>query len=179
MIETALWKRLDVTGHDAARIETVGGGYVLEGTTVFRHEDGPACVSYSLDVAPDWSTRRGLVRGFAGERAFAHEIVRDAGGWTLDGAAQPGLAHLVDLDLGFTPATNLQQLRRVPLAIGEAADIRVAWFDVGAERLVELPQSYRRLDESRYDYRGFSYAATLEMAPSGFVKLYPELWEME
>lgn len=179
MIETALWKRLDVTGHDAARIETAPGGHLLQGTAVFRHEDGPACVSYSLDIAPDWSTRRGLVQGFAGERAFALEIVRDADGWTLDGVAQPGLAHLMDLDLGFTPATNLQQLRRMPLAIGEAADIKVAWFDVGAERLVELPQYYRRLDESRYAYRGFSYAATLEMAPSGFVKLYPELWEME
>lgn len=179
MIETALWKRLDMTGHDAARIEAVPGGHHLQGTAVFRHEDGPACVSYSLDIAPDWSTRRGLVRGFAGERAFEHEIVREAGGWTLDGVAQPELAHLMDLDLGFTPATNLQQLRRVPLAIGEAADIKVAWFDVGAEQLVELPQSYRRLDESRYDHRSFSYAATLEMAASGFVKLYPELWEME
>ena len=179
MIETAFWKRLDVSGHDAARIGTVSGGHVLEGTAVFRHEDGPASVSYRLDIAPDWSTRRGLVRGFAGERVFEHEIVRGAGGWTLDGAAQPGLAHLMDLDLGFTPATNLQQLRRVPLAVGEEAEIRVAWFDVGAARLVELPQSYRRLDESRYAYRGFSYAATLEMAPSGFVRLYPQLWEME
>lgn len=179
MIETALWKRLDVAGHDAARIETVPGGHLLQGTAVFRHEDGPACVSYQLDIAPDWSTRRGRVRGFAGQKSFDHEIVRDANGWTLDGVAQPELAQLVDLDLGFTPATNLQQLRRVRIGVGEAADIKVVWFDVGAERLVELPQSYRRLDESRYAYRGFSYAATLEMAASGFVRLYPELWEME
>lgn len=179
MVETALWRRLDVAGHDAARIETVPGGYLLEGTAVFRHEDGPASVSYRLDLAPDWSTRRGLLRGFVGAKTLEHEILRGADGWTLDGVAQPGLGHLLDLDLGFTPATNLQQLRRVPLEIGEEAGIRVAWFDIGAERLVELPQHYRRLDATRYAYRGFSYQATLELAPSGFVRLYPHLWEMD
>ncbi|MBX3575349.1 MAG: putative glycolipid-binding domain-containing protein [Mesorhizobium sp.] len=179
MIETAFWKRLDVAGHDAARIETLADGHRLEGRAVFWHEHGPASVSYRLDLAPDWSTRRGLVRGFAGELGFEHDIVREGDGWTLDGVAQPGLGHLLDLDLGFTPATNLQQLRRVRLEIGQEADIRVAWFDVGAERLVELPQYYRRLDEYRYAYRGFSYQATLELAPNGFVRLYPDLWEMD
>lgn len=178
MIETAFWRRLDLAGHDAARIETVPGGHLLEGTAVFRHESGPAAISYRLDLAPDWSTRRGLLRGFVGAKALEHEILRGPDGWTLDGVAQPGLGHLLDLDLGFTPATNLQQLRRVPLEIGEEADIKVAWFDAGAERLVELPQYYRRLDASRYAYRGFSYQATLELAPNGFVQLYPELWAM-
>jgi hypothetical protein len=179
MIETALWRRLDMPGHDAARIESVPGGHLLEGTAVFRHDDGPATISYRVDLAPDWSTRRGLLRGFVGTKAVGNEILRGPGGWTLDGVAQPDLGQLLDLDLGFTPATNLQQLRRVPLAIGQQADIRVAWFDIGAERLVDLPQHYRRLDEHRYAYRGFSYQATLEMAPSGFVRLYPDLWAME
>jgi len=178
MIETALWRRLDVTGHDAARIETTSDGHRLQGTAVFHHESGPASISYRLDLAPDWSTLRGLLRGFVGTEMLEHEILRGPDGWTLDGAAQPGPGHLLDLDLGFTPATNLQQLRRVPLEIGEEADIKVAWFDVGAERLVELPQHYRRLDANRYAYRGFSYQATLELAPSGFVRLYPDLWEM-
>ncbi len=178
MIETAFWRRLDVTGHDAARIETTSDGHRLQGTAVFRHEDEPAAISYRLDLAPDWSARQGLLRGFVGTEMLEHEILRGPDGWTLDGVAQPGLGHLLDLDLGFTPATNLQQLRRVPLEIGEEADIKVAWFDVGAERLVELPQHYRRLDANRYAYRGFSYQATLELAPSGFVRLYPDLWEM-
>ena len=179
MIETALWRRLDTPGHDAARIATAADGRRLEGTAVFRHEDGPAAISYRLDLAPDWSTRRGLLRGFAGAKAVEHEILRGPDGWTLDGVAQPALGHLLDLDLGFTPATNLQQLRRVPLEIGQEADIRVVWFDVAAERLVELPQYYRRLDEYRYSYRGFSYQGVLQMAPSGFVRLYPDLWEMD
>jgi hypothetical protein len=94
---------------------------------------------------------------------------------------QPGVAGLADLDLGFTPATNLQQLRRVGLAVGEDAALEVAWLDAGATELVALPQRYRRLDRLRYDYAAPSvdYAAVLTLAASGFVADYPGLWRME
>ena len=35
------------------------------------------------------------------------------GDWKLNDVPVPELAHCVDLDLGFTPATNLMQLRRL------------------------------------------------------------------
>ena len=47
-----------------------------------------------------------------------------AGVWTLDGAAVSGLEACVDLDLGFTPATNLLQIRRLALALGSIATRR-------------------------------------------------------
>jgi hypothetical protein len=88
---------------------------------------------------------------------------------------------LVDLDFGFTPATNMPQLRRFNLADGETADVNIAWYDFGVERLVVLPQIYRRIDARSYAYDSptGNYRATLEVAPSGFVQLYPELWVME
>jgi len=65
--------------------------------------------------------------------------------------------------------------------IGKAVDLPVAWLAVGADRLVELPQVYRRLDEHSYAYlaRSVSYEATLILASNGFVRRYPGLWEME
>lgn len=99
----------------------------------------------------------------------------------LNGVAVDGLDHLVDLDLGFTPATNLPQLRRVPLAAGEAAEVPVAWLDMPAGRLGLLPQRYERRSESVYWYEAptVGYAALLEVDPSGFIRRYPGLWEAE
>jgi hypothetical protein len=46
------------------------------------------------------------------------------------------------MDLGFTPATNLLQLRRPALEPGQAAAAPAAWLDVSAGTLEELTQRY-------------------------------------
>jgi hypothetical protein len=177
----ALWRRLDTPGHDAALLTQTDVGWSLTGAAVFRHTDGPACVDYRVELDAAWRTLRGTASGFVGARRFAHAMSRDADGWRLDGALNEGLAHLVDLDFGFTPATNLQQVRRMGLAIGEARDCPVAWFDLAAGALVELRQRYERRDAERYWYVApdVPYAGMLELAENGFAKSYPGLWAME
>ena len=177
----ALWRRLDVPGHDACRLRPAAGGWVLDGTAVFRHAGAPAALAYRVECDAAWQTRRGRVRGWLGDRAVDQAVERAPdGAWTLDGVAAPGLDGLVDLDLGFTPATNLIQLRRVALAVGEAAEVPVAWLDAGADALLALAQRYERRTEATYWYEspGVPYAALLELAPSGFARRYPGLWEL-
>jgi hypothetical protein len=103
------------------------------------------------------------------------------GTWTLNGDAVPGLEGCVDLDLGFTPATNLFQLRRVALGVGDAADVPVAWLDPAAGTLDELGQRYERLTEVEYWYEAprFAYAEPLQVGRAGFVEDYPRLWRRE
>lgn len=176
----AFWKRIDVPGHDAALLVENGMGHSLMGMTVFQHEGRPACLNYSVELEPDWTTRSGRVTGFVASETVDVIIERRADGWYLNGEPQ-GLAHLVDLDYGFTPATNLQQIQRLQLPIGKRVEVPVAWFDVGSMKLIELPQVYEKRDDLTYPYEGpmFGYKAVLELAPSGFARVYPELWEME
>lgn len=182
MSVVALWRRLDTPGHDAALLARTGLGWSLRGTAVFRHEAGPACISYALDLDPSWRTTRGEVRGFLAGRSVGHAITRGPEGWRLDGTPVAGLdGRLLDLDYGFTPATNLPQLRRLGLAPGQAAELPVVWFDLGPARLVELPQRYERRDGTTYRYTAptVPYEGLLVLSRSGFVRSYPMLWEME
>lgn len=181
MGETAFWRRLDTPGHDAATLERIGTGWLLSGTAVFRHDAGPASVNYAVNLTSDWITRRGTVRGFLAGTPFDHVIERHTDGWTINGARIDGLTDVVDLDCGFTPATNLSLLRRVAPTVGQAFDATVAWFDLDDPTLTELPQHYERRDPLSYWYRSPAgpYEATLAFAPSGFVRVYPGLWEME
>jgi uncharacterized protein len=108
------------------------------------------------------------------------DIVRaEDGGWTLNGAPVPGLEALVDLDLGFTPATNVLPLRRLALPVGGAADAPAAWLDVAAGTLSILQQRYERRSATTYAYATPRYAELLEIAPTGFIRRYPDGWEME
>jgi len=175
-----LWRRLDVPGHDACRLVESAAGRRLEGTAVFAAEGLPARLDYEVECDLAWRSRRASVRGWMGGRALAIAIERGAdGAWTLDGRTVPGLQECVDLDLGFTPATNLLALRRLDLAVGSAARADAAWLDVDAGTLVRLPQDYARRSAQRYAYASpdHGYAAELEVAPSGFVRRYPGLWE--
>ena len=175
----AFWRRLDRPGHDSAMIEPSGGGWMLTGFAAF-HENGVTGLYYRLELGPDFATRSARIEGFRAGREVAHDFRREDG-WYLDGSLVGGLDDLVHLDFGFTPATNLQQLRRAELAVGEEAEIQAAWFDIGETSLVRLPQIYRRLSDDRYHYSSptTSYSAVLELAPNGFVRVYPGLWEME
>jgi hypothetical protein len=91
------------------------------------------------------------------------------------------VGHCLDLDFGFTPSTNLLQLRRLALAVGQGVDAPAAWLDVSTGALTVLLQRYERRSDTTYWYEapGFSYAALLEVDPVGFVRRYPGLWEAE
>ena len=122
----------------------------------------------------DWSaafsaTRRSSTRSGATSKAGR-----------LNGAAVEGLDHLVDLDFGFTPATNVLQLSRIALEPGQRAEVPVAWFDLDSASLIELPQIYERRSEASYWYEAptVPYRALLEIAPNGFVRSYPGLWRL-
>jgi len=180
-IEFALWRRLDTPGHDAAFLREHESGFSLHGTAVFRDPNGPACIGYVVALDSDWRTLNAKVNGYVGSRHVDHTIERTAAGWFLDGSAVDGLKDFVDIDFGFTPATNMQLLRRTAPARGDTLEVSVVWFDVDQTTLIELPQRYERRDERAYWYESPSaaYAALLEIAPNGFAKNYPGLWEME
>ncbi|HET9396102.1 MAG TPA: putative glycolipid-binding domain-containing protein [Nitrospiraceae bacterium] len=175
----AFWRRIDRPGHDSAMIERSGDGYILTGFAAFS-ENGSTGVRYQLELGRDYSTRSATIAGIRDGHSFRHSF-RRAGAWHLDEVEVPGLDDLIHLDFGFTPSTNLQQLRHEGLEVGGEAEIAAAWFDIGEASLVRLPHHYRRIAEDRYHYSSptASYSEVLEIAPSGFVRLYPGLWEME
>ena len=188
-----LWRRLDVPGHDTCRILEVPDGARLVGVAVFAHAAGPAALSYAVDCDDRWRPLAARVEGWVGERAVAHTLARDGTTWLLDGAPVRNLDGCVDLDLGFTPATNTLALRRMDLKIGDEADAPAAWLELddaaggsagssGALfRLRRLDQSYVREDTERYAYTSDTgYDDTLRVDPATrLVTDYPKLWVRE
>jgi len=174
-----LWRRLDIPGHDACRLDETTGDWQLEGTAVFRDQTGPAVLAYHVEGDAGWCTREAWVRGWIGDRPIALAILRTGQSWHLNGVAVSGLERCIDLDLGFTPATNLMPIRRLALEVGQAVDAPAAWLDIATEALKPLEQRYERRGEAEYWYEapGFGYAAELDVGPIGFVRRYPGLWE--
>jgi uncharacterized protein len=180
--QTILWRCLDSPGHDACGLWALPDGWRLSGAAVFSLEEQPCHLAYTVDTDLEWRTRSATVTGWFGHEPVALAIESLAGErWSLNGTEQGAVAGCVDIDLSFTPATNLIALRRLALPIGEGAEAPAAWLDFPAPTLQRLDQQYRRLTSDRYGYRspGNGYAGQLEVSEAGFVLRYPGLWELE
>jgi hypothetical protein len=127
-------------------------------------------------------------RGAGDPRTPAVQAADDAAG-PLGAAGPPGapravelpeVAGCLDVDLAFTPATNLLPLRRLGLAVGEGRDATAAWVRFPELDIQPLPQRYTRLAERlvRYESRGGAFTADLEVDELGLVMRYPPLWEL-
>jgi len=176
-----IWRRLDMPGHDACRLVETTSGWKIAGTAVFRDRSGPAALAYHVEGDAGWRTREAWVRGWIGEQSIEVAIVRQGDAWHLNGVPVSGLEDCIDVDLGFTPATNLIPIRRLALVVGGAAGAPAAWLDIATRHLERLEQRYERRGETAYWYEApaFGYAAELEVGPDGFVRRYPGLWEAE
>ena len=90
------------------------------------------------------------------------------------------MANCIDLDLNFSPSTNLLPIRRSNLAIGEGTEVRAAWLRFPSFKLEPLSQRYKRIDESTYRYEsgGGNFVTELTVNAVGFVTTYPDLWQI-
>jgi hypothetical protein len=121
------------------------------------------------------------VKGWLGEQTVSFCIARtETHTWKLNDQDVQQLETCLDLDLGFTPATNLIPLRRLNLAEGQTASAPAAWLNLSASTLTLLPQRYERRSETTYWYGAptVHYADLLTVNQNGFVVQYPGLWEI-
>jgi hypothetical protein len=186
MSATVLWRRLDLPGHDAARLDRVGEHWQLTGVAVFAHEGRPCRLGYTIRCDAEWRTERATIGGWIGGESVALDLARDhLQRWIVAGRIAPALSGCVDVDLGFSPSTNLLPIRRLGLAVGQTAPVRAAWVRF-PERTVEvLEQEYRRTGPSTYHYASYharsggAFTRELTVNAAGFVVDYPGLWVAE
>ncbi|MGA9772866.1 MAG: putative glycolipid-binding domain-containing protein [Blastocatellia bacterium] len=180
--QSILWRRLDVPGHESARVVFRDSCWHLTGAAVFAHDQQPCRMNYSITCDSVWQTLSATVAGWVGNQAVEIEILVDsARRWRLNGKECAGVAGCTDVDLNFSPSTNLLPIRRLNLDIAQEAEVRAAWLRFPGFNLELLEQTYRRTDKTTYRYQsaGGRFTADLQVNESGFVIDYPNIWQEE
>jgi hypothetical protein len=180
--ETIVWRRLDLPGHEVATIARASGGWRVEGVAVLVESERPCRVEYEIECDARWLTRRCLIRGHIGGRRVHLDVERSVNGaWSIDGAEVPALAGCDDVDLGFSPSTNLLPIRRLELPVGAQATVRAAWIRFPELTAEVLVQTYTRVSADRYVYEsaGGAFRRELQVDAFGCVLDYPGLWRAE
>jgi uncharacterized protein len=180
--EVVMWRKLDQPGHEAARLIFHDPFWQLGGTAVFAHESQPCRLEYLVACSSAWHTLHAKIAGWIGTRYVRIDLSADSNHrWRLNGRECPQVRGCIDLDLAFSPATNMFPIRRLGLAIGEKAEVRAAWLRFPELTLAALAQTYQRVDREKYRYEAFdgAFTAELEVNAAGLVIRYPDLWEAE
>jgi len=177
---TALWRRLDMPGKESCCLASMGGGWRIAGFAAFVEEEGPWMLTYTISCDEAWRTLSAEVRGWGGERIIDVRIAREPSGiWRLNGEVRPAVEGCIDIDLNFSPSTNLLPIRRLDQAVGESAGVRAAWLRFPSFELEPLEQSYTRVGTNlyRYESAGGSFVAPVEVDDRGLVRRYGEIWK--
>lgn len=159
-----LWKRTDVEGHEAARLD----GTTLHGMAVLPN----AALAYRIECDAAWRTISAHVQGWADDRALDLTLASNDGRWTVNGEHVAAVEGCIDVDLNFSPSTNLLPIRRLQLAIGEEASVKAAWLRFPTFTLEPLEQSYTRTGENTYRYKSASFTAEITVNEAGLVLEY-------
>jgi hypothetical protein len=178
---SVIWRRLDLPGHEAARLARHGSEWHLSGTAVFADGGRACCLDYRIACDRDWRTRSARVAGWLGTERVAVELTVESGCWRIHGLESEAVAGCIDLDLNFSPSTNLLPIRRLDLAVGASAPVRAAWLRFPSFVLEPLDQVYRRTGTATYRYEsgGGTFVRDLQVNAAGFVIDYPGFWQLE
>jgi len=180
--ESILWRAIYWPGHEACQLSRMNSEWRLEGAAVFLYEGRTCRLSYSIQCDAVWQTRSAVVSGCVGDEDVDLQLAVDAQQrWAVNEVTKAAVDGCIDLDLNFSPSTNLLPLRRLNLAVGQKAEVKAAWLRFPSFELEPLSQVYERLSEFKYRYssRGGNFVAELTVNKAGFVTVYPQLWEVE
>jgi hypothetical protein len=179
---TICWRRVDAPGHEVAELQRRGDGWRLHGVVLLVDGARPLALEYTVTCGADWETRQATIATLVGDTPRVVSLARHSNGaWAVDGLPRADLRECVDVDLAFTPATNLLPIRRLGLRVGEDASVRAAWLRFPQFTVEVLEQVYRRTAPSTYRYEsaGGAFVRDLIVDYSGFVLDYPGLWTAE
>ena len=178
-VASIVWRLDDYDSRDHAQLYELPDGARLSGMAVLTVESRPMSIDYRIEIDPAWRTLGATieVRSGAGRARFI-EAIADDGHWRFDGAIDPEFDGCLDIDLGWTPATNLMPIRRHDLAVGESVELDAAWLRFPDLTFVRSTQRYTRLDESTWRYESGDFARDLAVNTHGFVTAYgDDLWQ--
>jgi len=120
--------------------------------------------------------------GNIGTKRVAIHIKADSKGhWLYNGEGLSSVQGCIDVDLGFSPSTNLLPINRLQLLPGQTQEVTAAWVAFPSLKVKALRQRYTRIDAENihYESAGGKFKRDLRINRHGFVLDYPDFWQVE
>lgn len=178
-IRRVIWRRiLDDHSFEECAISATPDGYGITGHVIAAQEGVPLVVRYDIGCGENWSARSVTIEQRLNDAQRRLRLERAGDGWLVDGTHDARLDGCAEPDLGVTPSTNALAIRRLDLAIGQAAEIRCAWVKFPALSVEPSLQCYERLGDDDYRYTNVASGFTALVAVDALALpvTYENIW---
>jgi hypothetical protein len=152
-------------------LASTNAGWLLRGIVMITIDDEPSEIRYEVTADDLWRTREATIR--LGDETI--DVAVSDGQWWINDVINDDLMGCIDLDLGWTPATNTLPIRRLGLDVGESAQIHTAWLRYPEMSFVSATQTYSRVSDRIWRYQSGQADYELEVT-EGVVCRYGDLW---
>jgi hypothetical protein len=169
---TVMWSTWEGDGSERLEIRWENEGWTASGVV------GRERVQYVVRLTPSWQVRQFLLFRDLDEPDL-WLFTDGSSRWAeMNGAERPELRGCYDVDLPVTPFTNTLPIRRLPLEVGDTAELSVAYIDVDTLGVRPHRQRYTRLDTHRWRFEqpDSGFVQDLEVDQYGLVIDYPTLF---
>jgi hypothetical protein len=178
-LRRVVWRRiLDDQSFEACVVESLCDGFGIGGRIVAAQEGKPLDVRYEIHCDGNWSAQAIAIEQTLDDESRRLRLERASQGWLVDGVLDSRLGDCAEPDLGLTPSTNALAIRRLGLAVGQAAEITCAWVKFPALSVEPSPQRYERLADRTYRYTNVASGFTAIVAVDAFALpvSYERIW---
>jgi uncharacterized protein len=178
-LRRVIWRRnLDDHSFEECVVMASRDGFGFASRVIAAQDGVPLIVHYDIDCDENWSARSVTIGQRFGDAQRRLTLERAGGGWLIDGVHDARLDGCAEPDLGLTPSTNALAIRRLDLAIGQAAEIRCAWVKFPALSVEPSLQRYERLGERDYRYSNVAsgFTALVAVDDLALPVIYESIW---
>jgi uncharacterized protein len=169
---TAGWSTWEGDGDEQFDIRWENEGWTASGIV------GRERVQYVLRLSPLWQVRQFLLFRDLDEPDLWLATDGSARWGEMNGAHRAELDGCYDIDLRVTPFTNTLPIRRLPLQLGDTAELSVVHVDVETLEVRPDRQRYTRIDTHRWAFEQLDtgFAQEFDVDEYGLVRDYPTLF---
>lgn len=172
-----LWKRLDTHGLEECMTFQIDDQQVLYGKSMFFEGDRICNLNYRVRCDLSWCTQSANIKGYIDEKELRIEVKKSDSAWNINGSDEKSLHGCSEIDLGFTPSTNLMSIKQMIDRDLNELKVSAAWLRFPEMQFEPMKQHYKRLSENIFSYESSTgLKKELKVNRFGFVVDYPGFW---
>lgn len=173
------WRALFQPSSEHFELWEVGADWILRGkVSGATKEQSPFEAFYDIRCDQRWVTKSVQCKTNLNGQQTAKVLLSNYGRWLSDGKELENVRGAIDVDLAFSPITNILPIRRLGLAVGDSASVTAAWVCFPELTVEPLEQKYSRISESKYLYESKTgFRGEIDVDEHGLPITYQGGWE--
>jgi hypothetical protein len=164
---TVRWSAWDSDDVEVTELRWENEGWTVSGQVARER------VQYVVRLSASWQVRQFLLFRDLDEPDLWLQTNGSARWGEMNGAHRIELDGCYDVDLACTPFTNSLPIRRLPLHVGDSAELPVVTVDVETLAVRPATHRYLRLDTHRWAFAHDDQSVEFEVDQHGLLLDYP------